>query len=80
MTTLSARTLGSLGDRVHAPAYDRGLVTPGVVHIGVGGFHRAHQAAFHDRIMTAGFDGLAAPPLPREPGGARRARTALRRT
>ena len=25
-------------------AYDRNAVTPGIVHIGVGGFHRAHQA------------------------------------
>ena len=29
------------------PAYDRALVTPGVVHFGVGGFHRAHQAMYH---------------------------------
>jgi mannitol 2-dehydrogenase len=36
------------------PAYDRGLVTPGVVHIGVGGFHRAHQAMYHDRLMNQG--------------------------
>ena len=36
------------------PAYDRSLVTPGVVHIGVGGFHRAHQAMYHDRLMNQG--------------------------
>jgi len=51
---LSARTLGSLGDRVDVPEYDRGAVTAGVVHLGVGGFHRAHQAAFHDRLMNEG--------------------------
>jgi mannitol 2-dehydrogenase len=34
------------------PAYDRDRVTPGVVHIGVGGFHRAHQAMYHDRLMS----------------------------
>jgi mannitol 2-dehydrogenase len=34
------------------PAYDRDLVTPGVVHFGVGGFHRAHQAMYHDRLLS----------------------------
>ncbi len=36
------------------PAYDRDRVTTGVVHFGVGGFHRAHQALFHDRLMNEG--------------------------
>ncbi len=36
------------------PSYDRSLVTPGVVHFGVGGFHRAHQAMYHDRVMNEG--------------------------
>ena len=36
------------------PAYDRDRVTPGVVHVGVGGFHRAHQAMYHARLMTEG--------------------------
>ncbi len=39
------------------PAYDRRQARVGVVHIGVGGFHRAHQAMYHDRLMNAG-DGL----------------------
>jgi mannitol 2-dehydrogenase len=29
-------------------------VVGGVVHFGVGGFHRAHQAMYHDRLLTAG--------------------------
>ena len=41
------------GMRLEA-AYDRSSVTPGVVHIGVGGFHRAHQAMYHDRLLRAG--------------------------
>jgi mannitol 2-dehydrogenase len=36
------------------PAYDRRRVTPGVVHVGVGGFHRAHQAMYHDRLLNQG--------------------------
>ncbi len=39
---------------VPGPAYDRSRVTTGVVHFGVGGFHRAHQAMYHDRLMNAG--------------------------
>jgi len=51
---LSSRTLAYWSDRLPVPAYDRDLVTPGVVHFGVGGFHRAHQAMYHDRLMNEG--------------------------
>ncbi len=51
---LNARTLTYWSDRLPVPAYDRNLVTPGVVHFGVGGFHRAHQAMYHDRLMNQG--------------------------
>ncbi|AXH97796.1 mannitol dehydrogenase family protein [Ornithinimicrobium avium] len=36
------------------PAYDRSRLTPGIVHFGVGGFHRAHQAVYLDTLMNAG--------------------------
>ena len=36
------------------PAYDRAGLTEGVAHIGVGGFHRAHQARYHDDLLVAG--------------------------
>jgi mannitol 2-dehydrogenase len=51
---LNARTLGYWRDRLPVPDYDRDVVTPGVVHIGVGGFHRAHQAMYHDRLLSDG--------------------------
>jgi mannitol 2-dehydrogenase len=51
---LNARTLKHWAGRVPVPGYDRALVTPGVVHIGVGGFHRAHQAMYHDRLLSEG--------------------------
>jgi mannitol 2-dehydrogenase len=51
---LNARTLEYWRDRLPVPSYDRRLVTPGVVHIGVGGFHRAHQAMYHDRLLGEG--------------------------
>jgi len=51
---LNSQTLGYWRDRLPVPAYDRDRVRPGVVHFGVGGFHRAHQAMYHDRLMNAG--------------------------
>ena len=39
---------------VPKPGYDRAQVSTGVVHFGVGGFHRAHEALFHDRLMNDG--------------------------
>ena len=41
----------SLTDSPLAPDYDRSTMTTGIVHIGVGGFHRAHQAAYIDRLI-----------------------------
>lgn len=51
---LTAQTLPHWRGRLRVPTYDRDLVTAGVVHIGVGGFHRAHQAMYHDHLMNAG--------------------------
>jgi mannitol 2-dehydrogenase len=39
---------------VDVPAYDRSAVTTGIVHFGLGNFHRAHQAMFVDRLMNLG--------------------------
>lgn len=38
------------------PSYDRAAVRSGIVHFGVGGFHRAHQAVYVDRLLAAGPD------------------------
>jgi fructuronate reductase len=43
---LSEATLEQLRPEVRRPGYDRRAVTPGIVHLGLGAFHRAHQAAF----------------------------------
>ena len=53
-TPLSAATLADLDPRVARPAYDRSAVTAGIVHFGVGGFHRAHQAMYVDALMNEG--------------------------
>ncbi|HET9511590.1 MAG TPA: mannitol dehydrogenase family protein [Sphingomonas sp.] len=51
MTHLSDATLSQLPAGVVRPAYDRSAVTSGVVHIGPGAFHRAHQAAAFDTLL-----------------------------
>jgi fructuronate reductase/mannitol 2-dehydrogenase len=52
---LSERTLADLPSWVAVPDYDRSSLTPAVVHIGVGGFHRAHQAVYFDDLARLGF-------------------------
>jgi mannitol 2-dehydrogenase len=52
---LSTSTLGSLDPQVAIPRYDRAALTHGIVHIGVGNFHRSHQALALDRLMNAGL-------------------------
>lgn len=39
---------------VSGPGYDRAALRPGIVHIGVGGFHRSHQAVYLDELARAG--------------------------
>jgi fructuronate reductase/mannitol 2-dehydrogenase len=39
---------------VRVPTYDRGALRPGVVHLGVGGFHRSHQATYFDDLAEGG--------------------------
>ena len=41
---------------VALPAYDRAKLTAGIVHIGVGNFHRAHQAIYLDDLFALGLD------------------------
>ena len=54
-TPLSLATLGALPPAVRRPGYERADLTPGIVHFGVGNFHRAHQAVYLDRLMGAGL-------------------------
>ena len=51
---LSNATLASLPADVLRPSYDRAALTPGIVHIGVGNFHRGHQAWYLHRLMQQG--------------------------
>ena len=52
---LSNATLGSLAADVQVPGYDRTGLTAGIMHFGVGGFHRAHQALMIDDLLGQGL-------------------------
>ena len=49
---VNEQTLPELG--VPVPSYRRDDVSVGIVHFGVGGFHRAHQAMYVDRLLEQG--------------------------
>ncbi|MCB1404107.1 MAG: mannitol dehydrogenase family protein, partial [Rhodobacteraceae bacterium] len=55
-TALSLKTLPDLPARVARPSYARDDLSPGIVHFGVGNFHRAHLQVYLDRLMNAGRD------------------------
>src|SRR5487761_978052 len=51
---LRTGTLSQYDGQVAIPAYDRSQVSVGIAHVGVGGFHRSHQAMYIDRLMNNG--------------------------
>lgn len=51
-TKLANSALSSLPQGVSAPDYDRERLTPGILHVGVGNFHRAHQAVYLDEAIA----------------------------
>ena len=52
---LTAANLDAIAARgVTVPGYDRSAVTAGIVHLGVGAFHRVHQAVYTDDLLAAG--------------------------
>jgi fructuronate reductase len=54
---LSNATLKKLPLAIRQPAYDRAAMTPGIVHLGLGAFHRAHQSVYVDDCLGAGETG-----------------------
>jgi mannitol 2-dehydrogenase len=49
---LKQENLHRLADEITRPSYDRSKVKAGIVHIGVGGFHRSHQAYYTDALLS----------------------------
>lgn len=57
MQRLHPNNLAELNPDVLQPSYDRSALKPGILHLGLGAFHRAHQAVFTERaIANAGGD------------------------
>ena len=55
-TQLNAANLNLLDPQIHIPKYDRQKVGQSIMHVGVGGFHRAHQALYMDDLFNQGSD------------------------
>ncbi len=56
MIRLSQTTLDDLPSSIRRPLYDRSSLTPGIVHIGLGNFQRAHQAWYLQQLFNKGID------------------------
>ncbi len=54
--SLQQSTLSSLPTTVAVPEYDRQALQSGIVHVGVGGFHRSHQAFYTDNYINRSDD------------------------
>jgi mannitol 2-dehydrogenase len=52
--TLNQANLARIGERLKVPGYDRRSLPARIVHIGLGFFHRAHQAAYIDGLLNRG--------------------------
>ncbi len=51
---LTLKTLKDLPSDIRVPSYERADLSPGIVHIGLGNFHRGHQAWYLHRLMDMG--------------------------
>ena len=54
MQRLNNAKLSPLPGHIAKPRYDRARVTSGIVHLGIGNFHRAHQAVYTDDALASG--------------------------
>ena len=55
-TKLSLANLDQITDQVAKPSYRREDLSAGIVHVGVGNFHRAHQSVYLHRLFELGLD------------------------
>jgi mannitol 2-dehydrogenase len=53
---LNTANLSKLDPKIQVPQYDRQKVGQAIMHVGVGGFHRAHQALYTDDLLNQGED------------------------
>ena len=55
MSPLTTSSLPALSGSLPVPTYDRSGLQTGIVHLGVGAFHRSHQAMYVDRLLEQGL-------------------------
>ena len=53
---LNQENITSIAARLACPAYERDAIKTGIVHIGVGGFHRSHQAYYIHQLLEKNGD------------------------
>jgi mannitol 2-dehydrogenase len=53
---LSTAALAYMRSGIAVPNYKRSDLNAGIVHFGVGNFHRAHQAVYLDHLFNTGAD------------------------
>lgn len=56
MTKLSLATLPDIAKKIRVPNYKREQLKPGILHFGIGNFHRAHLAVYLDDLFNQGRD------------------------
>ncbi|MER8826180.1 mannitol dehydrogenase family protein [Mesorhizobium sp. M0938] len=54
--TLGPKLISRLRSDIQKPSYDRTALAAGMAHIGVGAFHRCHQAEYTDDLLSSHFD------------------------
>ncbi len=52
MIQLNQKNTQQIAKQIPCPSYDRQALKTGIVHIGVGGFHRSHQANYINQLLT----------------------------
>lgn len=53
---LKSDILSQLPKNISVPSYSPDKITPGILHLGVGNFHRAHQGVYLDKLFNLGLD------------------------
>lgn len=48
---LNTKNISAISERVTTPTYDRSVLKTGIVHVGIGGFHRAHEAFYTNELL-----------------------------
>lgn len=53
---LNQANLTNFDQSIKTPSYDRQKLKAGIVHVGVGGFHRSHEAYYINQLLNTGSD------------------------